>query len=285
MRPDFDGPELLVGEISALRTFDLRAGGSLWPVFAADRAWQDGPNEARCSQHEVAGAPGCMCGFWAYGSMAALRDQQRSRNVVAVVSCWGRVTPGTRGIRAQFSRIEAVWLSRRVPTALVRSVAARYPSVAIYRDRARMLAEHPITELPSYVPDRPLRRSQARLGEALVGVFVIEALVLGLLPGRVYDAHRALSSLLGQVQLLLACAAISTLVPCLMALLRDPPRARFVARVMKLPAILMLLLWVYAPVQSLAVGLAMRVLPVVWLVRVLYRWTLRYQPAPAPPSA
>ena len=285
MRPDFDGPDLLVGEIAALRTFDLRAGGSLWPVFAADRAWQDGPNEASCPEHAAAGAPGCMCGFWAYGSLTALRDQQRSRDVVAVVSCWGRVTPGTRGVRAQFSRIDAVWLSRRVPTALVQSVAARYPGVEIYRDRARMLAEHPPTVLASYVPDRPMRRTQARLSTWLVGAFVTEALILGLIPGATYDAHPALRNTLAQVQLLLACAALSTVVPFMLTLLRDPARARFVAHVMKLPAIVSLLMWVWAPMAQLPIDLALRVPPVVWMVRAFTRANVRFQPTPAPPTA
>ncbi len=284
MRADFDGPDLLVGEIAALRTFDLRAGGSLWPVFAADRAWQDGPNEAHCTAHEVAGAPGCMCGFWAYGSLTALRDQQRSRDVVAVVSCWGRVTPGTRGVRAQFARIDAVWLSRRVPASLVASVAARYPGVAVYRDRALMLAEHPPTMLPSYVPDRPLRRTQARLGNWLVGAFVTEAVILGLIPGATFDAHPALRNMLAQVQLLLACAALSTVVPCLLTLLRDPARARFVAHIMKLPAIVALLLWVWAPMAELPADLAMRLPPLIWMVRAFTRWNVRYRPTPAPPS-
>lgn len=285
MRADFDGPELLVGEIAALRTFDLRAGGSLWPVFAADRAWQDGPNEAHCGEHEAAGAPGCMCGYWAYGSLTALRDQQRSRNVVAVVSCWGRVTPGTRGVRAQFARISALWLSRRVPAALVQSVAARYPGIAIYRDRAQMLVEHPVTPLPSYVPDPPFRRTQVRASTWLIGAFVAEAVILGLVPGRVYDDHPALRSMLGQLQLLLACAAISTVVPCALALMRDRARGRFLLHVMKLPAIAMLLLWVSAPLAPLPLDLAMRPLPIIWMARVFLRWSVRYQPTPAPPPA
>jgi hypothetical protein len=285
VRPDFDGPELLVGEIRALRTFDLRAGGSLWPVFAADRAWADGPNEAHCADHDAAGAPGCMCGFWAYGSLAALRDQPRSRNVVAVVSCWGRVTPGTRGVRSQFASIEALWLSRRVPNELVDSVAARYPGVAIYRDRTRMLAEHPVTALPSYVPDRRLRRTQARMGNWMMGVFIAEALILGLVPGATYRSHPELRSMVGQVQLLLACVALCTVVPIGLALFRDPARARFVAHIMKLPAIVMLLLWVTAPFASLPVDLAMRVPPLIWMVRVFTGWSVRYQPTPAPPTA
>jgi hypothetical protein len=136
-------------------------------VFAGDRAWQPGPNEAGCLTHSPAGAPGCRCGFWAYGSPGALADQRGAANVAAVVSCWGRVTPGTRGVRAEYARIDALWLSRRVTGHLRDRVAAQYPGVPIYEDRAAMLGEHPLTQMPSYRRDDPRRRSRRRTRAAV----------------------------------------------------------------------------------------------------------------------
>ncbi len=181
MSTDFDGPDLFAGEIRAVRTFDLRSDGSLWPVVHADRPWAPGVNEAQCRIHRPAGAAGCRCGYWAYGTPRALRDQFAARNVAAVISCWGRATPGTRGLRAQFARIEALWLSRRVPAGLRLRVADAYPGVPIFDDRDAMLATYPPTVLPSYrLPGRP--RATVRLARGLVLAMIAATLLLGVLP-------------------------------------------------------------------------------------------------------
>ena len=57
--------------------------------------------------------PGCKCGFYAYGTYRAACDYAEARWLLAVVTCWGKVVPGTRGLRAQHARIEAIWLSAR----------------------------------------------------------------------------------------------------------------------------------------------------------------------------
>jgi hypothetical protein len=67
-----------------------------------------------------------------------------------VVSLWGRLVPARLGARAQHARIEAIWLSRRVPAATAAAVAARYPAAALFRRRDAMLAEFPVSDLPSY---------------------------------------------------------------------------------------------------------------------------------------
>jgi hypothetical protein len=159
----YAGFEPSVGEIAAVRTFRIGRGGTLCPLFS-DEAWEDGANEARC-RNVPPGAvalhpapdPGCTCGFYAYGSEAAV-EYRHERHVLAVVSFWGRVIAGTRGLRAEHGRVEALWLSETVPAELAARVARRYPSVALYRDRAAMLAEHPPTPLDCYEPMPAARR-------------------------------------------------------------------------------------------------------------------------------
>jgi hypothetical protein len=184
----FGGFEPYVGDVRALRTFRVGREGELHPLFHAG-PWVDGPNTARClnasagDDVHAAPEPDCTCGFYAYGTEEATTEQLRARHVLVVVACWGRVIAGTRGIRAQHGRIEAVWLSAAVPEPLISLVRSRYPSAVIYRDRAAMLAEHPPTELDCYEPATPIDRltSTALRWLAAAGV------VAGTLPGRWLD--------------------------------------------------------------------------------------------------
>ena len=161
------GVEPLVGEIVGLRTFRVDDAGRLLPLYST-LSWYDGANTATCApptgerghaDHAVP-APGCECGFYAYGSAAAARAQRQSRYVQAVVSCWGGVVAGTLGFRAQHARIDALWLHPNVPRWLRQRVAARYPSARIYPDRATMLAEHPLSRLACYEDVPPRRRGR-----------------------------------------------------------------------------------------------------------------------------
>jgi len=148
----YTGFEPQVGQIRALRTFRIGPDGRLYPLFS-QQPWLDGPNAARCLRADVdphpAPEPSCRCGFYAYGSAPAV-DQPHARHVLAVVECWGRVIAGTRGVRVEQSRIVALWLSRVVPADLVAQIGRNYPSVALHRDRQRMTAEYPPTELDCY---------------------------------------------------------------------------------------------------------------------------------------
>jgi hypothetical protein len=156
----FDGddvtvPDLRVGEIRALRTFRLSEYGYLNPVgYPGAGPWRDGANTARCRNHgHTPAAPGCKCGFWAYGTYDAACDYAEARRLLAVVTCWGKVVPGTRGLRAQYARIEAIWLSGKTRRHIVRRLRERYPSVTFYRSRRRMLRRNHPTRLDSYEPE------------------------------------------------------------------------------------------------------------------------------------
>jgi hypothetical protein len=178
----FDGsdltvPDLRVGEIRALRTFRLSGSGCLRPVAYQVGPWADGANTAHCLRHaHMPAAPGCRCGFYAYGTYRAARDHAEARRVLAVVTCWGRVVPGTRGLRAQHARIEAIWLSARVSPRLARRLRQRYPSATFYRSRRLMLRRHPPTRLETYDPSWPEsheRKLRLGRGEALRALLVV----------------------------------------------------------------------------------------------------------------
>lgn len=183
----YAGFEPEVGEIRALRTFRIGPGGALYPLFS-NHPWTDGENTARCmavgrsgSSPHAAPEPGCTCGFYAYASEGSAGEYPNARHVLAVVACWGRVIAGTRGIRAEHARVEAIWMSSTVPPDLANQVRTRYPATSVYADRASMLAEHPPTDLDCYEEPAPTERRWRRVG--LWAVTVI-ALVTGLLPAQ-----------------------------------------------------------------------------------------------------
>lgn len=149
--PDRVVPDLRVGEIRALRTFQLSSDGRLKPVAYTDVAWVDGANAARCDlcDHTPA-APGCGCGFWAYGTRGGAAQHRAAKHLLAVVACWGRVVPGTLGLRAQYARIEAIWVSGRIPRGRVALLRKRYPSAVVYGSKRAMLRRHRLSRLDSY---------------------------------------------------------------------------------------------------------------------------------------
>ena len=189
MGRQFSGSEPLVGEVVGLRTFRVDETGLLLPLYST-QAWYDGVNLAGCDPpaggerppHPIAAAD-CECGFYAYGSDVAAARNRQMRHIQAVVSCWGRVVAGTQGVRAEYARIDALWLSPAVPKWIASRIAMRDPSARIYRDRTAMLAEHPLSHLPCYeLPTRPSVVARAGLGGVAVAV-----LALGLLPWRLID--------------------------------------------------------------------------------------------------
>ncbi|MCU1656287.1 MAG: hypothetical protein JWO57_943 [Pseudonocardiales bacterium] len=189
----YSGFEPQVGEIAALRTFRIGAGGVLYPLFG-DRSWSDGVNTAQCRAHFVAdGTSGthpipdaaCTCGFYAYATEPATLEYPNARHVLAVISCWGRVIAGTRGIRAEYARVDAIWMSDAVPPGLAKEVAARYPSTTVYADKEAMLAEHPPTVLDCY----ELHSRQRTATSIALRLAILVALVVGCLPATWLDTH------------------------------------------------------------------------------------------------
>ena len=187
---DYAGFEPQIGEITALRTFRIGADGRLYPIYS-DTAWTDGANSARCNRppppfdaqlglapHSPP-EPDCTCGYYAYATDAGAAEHPHARHVLAVVACWGKVIAGTRGIRAEQARIEALWVSETVPRDLAASVATRYPTTAVYSDKCAMLAAHPPTVLDCYEIDASGRHKRISLA---VRFAVFAALVVGSLP-------------------------------------------------------------------------------------------------------
>ncbi len=152
---DFSGFEPQVGEILALRTFRIGPEGRLFPLYS-DRVWSNEMNTAQCShppkdnRSHVPPDPGCTCGFYAYGTQSAALEYPHTRHVLAVVACWGKVIAGTKGIRAEHARLEAIWMSDRVPADLAAQVTAHYWGATAYASREQMLLRHPPTMLDCY---------------------------------------------------------------------------------------------------------------------------------------
>jgi hypothetical protein len=188
----YSGFEPQVGEIRAVRTFRIGSDGLLYPLFR-DVAWQPGPNTARCTMLDVGAfmlhplqssvahqvpEPDCSCGYYAYATESATLEYPNARHVLAVVACWGHVIAGTRGLRAENARVEALWLSSAVPGELAALVAERYPDVTAYSEKQAMLATHPPTALDCYELDDE-RFDPSRWVVRLVAA---SALALGLVP-------------------------------------------------------------------------------------------------------
>jgi hypothetical protein len=185
---EFHGAEPLVGEIVGLRTFRVDESGLLLPLYSS-QTWYDGVNVAVCAPPtgDRAAAPhavpadDCECGFYAYGDIEAGAQNRQFHYVQAVVSCWGGVLAGTRGVRAQYARIDALWLHPNAPAALRRRVAARYPSARMYADAVAMRVEHPPSRLACYERAEP----RPRAGRVAGGLGFLAVLALGVLPVQV----------------------------------------------------------------------------------------------------
>lgn len=195
----FSGFEPEVGEIRALRSFRIGRDARLYPLFS-DHAWSEGMNTARCratdlvrrreAEHLVVD-PDCTCGFYAYADEEGAAEYPHARHVLAVVACWGRIVAGTRGLRCEHARVEALWMSPVVPAELASRVSDNYPGAITHSDKQAMLAGHPPTPVDCYETPSPRERARTRLA---VRAGLLSALVLGLLPWQfVTGNHDALA--------------------------------------------------------------------------------------------
>ena len=181
-----EGFEPHVGELHALRTFRIGPGGVLYPLFGKE-AWTDGGNAALCRlplEHDVGHEPGhlvpepgCTCGFYAFATEQAAGEYPHARHVLAVVACWGRIIAGRRGLRAEFGRIEAVWMSETVPTELASAVALNYPMAMMYSARSEMLDAHRVSDLDCFEsrPESGTPGTRRRLAVLALGAVVAGA--------------------------------------------------------------------------------------------------------------
>ncbi len=266
----YAGFEPQVGEIRALRTFRVGRGGVLYPLFSGT-PWQDGENVARCRMVQLTGgalpphpspAADCTCGFYAYGSEQAAGEYPHAQHVLAVVACWGGVIAGTRGVRAERCRIEAVWLSGTVPAELVADVERQYPSTALYRNKAAMLAEHPPSLLDCYELPQPGHALLRRCLQVLTGCVVVASA----LPSSWWSGS-------GDARLVWAAAFVGFL---LAALLMGRGRPRDMAVRRRRMLFLAVSLWVAAPFGGPA-GTSLLRIPLVQLalLYLVHRYQLR----------
>ena len=263
----YSGSDLRVGEIRAVRTFRVGPGGLLYPLFS-DAPWSSGTNTAscrfaptengmgRCSVPE----PDCTCGFYAYACEAAATEFPNARYILAVVACWGHVIAGTRGIRAQHARIEAIWMSDIVPSDLAAQVRDRYPTASIHHDKSAMLAEHPPTVLDCYQTEPTPERTANR---RLLRCVVLAAFVLGALPRHWLGSSLDTSIAWG--------ATVGLFVVGALVLGRRRPGIAWERHALLFGAVA---LWLIAPYANLAGSLLLRIPLIQIAALALYRWRL-----------
>lgn len=168
-----------VGPVRLVRAFRVGNDGGLYAVHSPYR-WEQGWNVASCRKRRGHAPPaeGCACGFYAYAHPAYARRQPSSGQVLAVVSAHGTMEAGSRGARLGLARIEAVWLGPRVREELAARVRRRYPRVLVYRDRAAMLADLPLTELDGFRRPR-LPDGWRWIGYAALALLLVAAGIVG----------------------------------------------------------------------------------------------------------
>ncbi len=198
-----------VGEVRAVRTFRLGRDGGLYPLYD-DRAWTAGVNTAWCKRdaRHAAPEPDCRCGLYAYGHQVWCRAQPPSRSVLAVVAVSGAVEVATRGVRAEYGRIEAVWLHRRVSDELCEAVRVRYPRVPVVRDREALLRRFPLTVLEGYRAPRLTGRTLQRV-MWLLGALAGLVLLIGCLPAEQLITSR-FGALVWTAAVAVTCLAVVT---------------------------------------------------------------------------
>lgn len=163
--------EPLVGEVVAVRLFEVADDGWLFSLTASSEPWQAGVNRAVCqagTAHDPP-SPACRCGFYAY-----FRPQWlRGRGVVGVVSIWGHAIVGSRGIRGKYARLEAVALPPDVPNYVHAAVIARYPQARVYREATSMMDEIELHGARSVVA--PMKHRSAAPAIAVRGMHLVVA--------------------------------------------------------------------------------------------------------------
>ena len=250
----YAGFEPRVGEIRALRTFRIGPGGVLFPLFS-DTPWADGTNTARCLMAPADDPAESGTGIarpnrtapaasTPMPSAAGAANTRNARHVLAVVACWGRIIAGTRGIRAEHGRIEAIWMSETVPCDLAAMVAASYPSATTYGDVENMLSAHSPTVLDCYEPEMSRQHTKqfaVRLTAAL-GV-VISLLPTHWLGG--YNSARAIWA--GELSVVFVAMALAW------------PRHSDVASKLRVLMLIAMAIWVAAPLGGAAATYLLRV--------------------------
>lgn len=255
----FTGFEPRVGEVCGVRTFRIGEGGVLLPLFS-DVPWHSGTNIAACQvarppEAEAAHTspdPECSCGFYVYATADAADDYPHAQHVLAVVACWGHVVAGTRGLRCERARVDAIWMSPVVPQALAQQVAQQYSGTALYSDREEMLIHHPPTALDCYQssPADAFTRGWLHIRGAAVAF----GAVLGLVPASWITGNPGVFLLWLLTGLYFAAGVVTVS--------RRPldPRSR-----RQLVACLALLLWLIAPLAG-AVGIVLLRIPLIQLI-------------------
>jgi hypothetical protein len=139
---------LVPGTLLVHRGWNVRVGGFL-AAYTAQYVWESGVNKAVCQSfirapgHEKAPDARCTCGL--YG----LYDPNDVDfvDVRGVIEVSGRVTLGTRGVRAQKAKIVAL-------ATLNPMIRVRYRGVDYFKWPSAMEEKYPVTDVSALLEGR-----------------------------------------------------------------------------------------------------------------------------------
>ena len=133
----------------ALRTFDVK-GGELVSIAQRGRQhWEGGVCIAVClnkpdDPEHVVPAEGCMCGVWAYWTVADLFKQhdgaygQYASRIITAIRMGGDCIDAEDGVRAASAQIVAWWCAQDDPKA-ARACTASIPATRRVGDRGTVV--------------------------------------------------------------------------------------------------------------------------------------------------
>jgi hypothetical protein len=154
-------PAVRLGAVRVVRT--IRAGSPRGAVIRRRPVARPGPTGTTL-RPVAAGTPtrcpaaGCSCGFHGYGALSVLRAEYPSgRRCHRGGEPVGPARSGPAGCLGAARRIEAIWLSRRIPRDRGRSLSGRGDVPPARRHAGRVSAERPAV-LPAWAVALAVRR-------------------------------------------------------------------------------------------------------------------------------
>lgn len=142
--------EPLLGEIYAAREFRITRAGELTSLHFPT-AWKQGEHQAVCHRSGVQDDPhavpseDCRCGFYSYTAADPAPD---TTAIMGVVACYGTVLEGELGVRAEKTRIVALYFGEAVPWRAHDRARLRYGDIEIFDDYMAMLDHFDIKTAP-----------------------------------------------------------------------------------------------------------------------------------------
>jgi hypothetical protein len=138
-------PPVLLGRLWGWRAFKLGAETVSSPQQR--HSWKSHSQQAECYAGHVSPGDSCSCGFYVYATLEDLMDNidlYGTKNV-GLVSAWGKIVLAEYGFRAQWVRLEHLFLD--ADRNWRAAVGAHYDTLE-HQVRVAHLAKLPVIDLP-----------------------------------------------------------------------------------------------------------------------------------------